>query len=686
MDSKAKSQLQSLIDVFADEVESFPRETLPDWSENDFFAAVVLDFLADSGEVEDAIMCPYHGDGSQLNAYLISDDYERVDIFVSQYNTSRNPSYIANREVDAALMSGLSVYRRAMHDLHKSFQHDSDTYGFAVALKNGKKKIRNVNITLLTNCMADDISRSEIKLGRAMVSFRVFDIGTLFSFINPEAKRNIVKVNFVELTGSAIPCVENSCSTAYSSYLAILDGKTIALLYEKYGSRLLERNVRSFLQVRGAVNKGMRDTLRDEPEMFLAYNNGISVTAEKVDISRDQNGKPSINCIHDMQIVNGGQTTASIHNAAHDKKLNVDLSRVFIQMKLSVISSQENMHAIIPKISKFANTQNRIQIADFSANDPFHMKIEQLSQQIAVPTTPGEEQGYWFYERSRGQFNDFIANIPTPKERRLFKRSHTKFSKTDLAKYENSWDQLPHLVSEGAQKNFRHFTLRVQGRRNFSPDALYYKRLISKGILFKRTENLVSMQEFGGYRANIVTYTIASLSYHTAQRLDLLQIWEKQQLSEALENEITRISKLVQAFITDPPGGANISEWCKKEKCWETFKSLPFSLSNKMTVELLDVGKPNHTYASDSRLQGIEDATIEESELIDKVAAISPSTWFSLAKWAKETNNFEGWQRGIVYSVGTRVARKNNPSYKQSVHAWAVYNHALTLGFKDEGS
>ena len=620
MDLELDKQLHSLINVIADEVDSFPREALPDWSEDDIFTAVILDLLADAGEIEDAVMCPYRSDGEQLSAYLISEDYERVDIYISYFDNTRILSRILNREVDAALMHGLSVYRRAILDLYKSFKKDSDTYGFAISLRENSEKIRNVNIILLTNRAADDTLRNEVELGNAIVAFRIFDINSLFNILNSQERRNTVIVDFIELNGSAISCIENKSSAVYSSYLAILDGETIALLYDKYGPRLLERNVRSFLQARGAVNKGIRNTLRDEPEMFLAYNNGISVTAEKVDISRDQNGKPSISRIYDMQIVNGGQTTASIHNAKKEKKLDVDLSRVFVQMKLSVINSQDNMQTIVPKISKFANTQNKIQIADFSANDPYHLKIEELSHNITVPAPEGEKHKRWFYERSRGQFNDYLANLPTPSERRLYRNSHVKFGKTDLAKYENSWDQLPYLVSEGAQKNFRHFTLRVQERGRFVPDEQYYKRLIAKGILFKRTEELVSMQEFGGYRANIVTYTIAFLSFHTAQKLDLLKIWEEQQLSESLENEITVISKLVHAFITDPPGGANISEWCKRGKCWENLKSLTFVLNDDLARELVDVSKPSHSYASDSRAQGIEEITVEESDLIDKVA------------------------------------------------------------------
>jgi len=495
--------------------------------------------------------------------------------------------------------------------------------------------------------------------------------------------RETVEVDFVELFGKTIPCIENTSSDIYSVYLAILDGVTLAQLYETHGARLLERNVRSFLQVKGAVNKGIRDTLRDEPEMFLAYNNGISVTAESVEVIRDENGRPSIKQIRDMQIVNGGQTTASIFNAKRDKKLDVDLSKVFVQMKLSVIQSPEEMDAIVPRISAYANTQNKVQIADFSANDPFHRKIEDLSRVIWAPAQSGLKPKNWFYERARGQYSDQLSRESTPLRKKQFKEDHPCFTKTDLAKYENTWDQFPYIVSEGAQKNFKKFTLRLQERKNYIPDELYYKRLIAKTILFRRTEKLVQLQNYGGYRANIVTYTIAFLSFKSAQRIDLERIWKEQALTEALESEIIRVSAFAHKLITNPPGGANIGEWCKKEKCWDTVRDFAFDIGVDLEAELISVGRPDYVVSAKSQAQGISEITTEETEVIDRVTSIPASAWFALSRWSKETDNFESWQRSIVFSVGTLLGRGKKPSFKQAAQAWNVYNQAIKKGFTE---
>ena len=675
-----------LAQFYADFIEevNLAADTEPDgWTKEDFYTSIVLEYLADVGEVDDTIICPYRDRGLQLNAYSVSDDYETVNIYITVFSDVESIQSVARTEIDAVLKRGLSIFRKAINDLHKSFEKDSDTYGFSIALSQRKKDIRNLKVVALTNGVVKPFSLNNIELDGTVVSFSIWDIDRIFRCLTSGKMRETIEVDFVEIFGRAIPCIENTNSDLYSVYLAILEGDMLATLYETHGSRLLERNVRSFLQARGSVNKGIRDTLREEPDMFLAYNNGIAVTAESVIIVRDENGKPSIKQVRDMQIVNGGQTTASIFNAKRDKKANTDLSDVFVQMKLSVIKSLEAMDDIVPRISAYANTQNKIQIADFRANDPFHRKVEELSRIIWAPAQDGQKPKNWFYERSRGQYADQLSKETTPIRRKQFRETHPCFTKTDLAKYENTWDQLPYHVSEGAQKNFSKFTLRIQKRGNFLPDELYYKRLIAKAILFRQTDILVKNQRYGGYKANIVTYTIAFLSYKSAQRIDLEMIWKNQALSEVFEKELVKASSFVQSLITNPPGGKNITEWSKTEECWDAIKNHNYEISADFNMELITVSKPDCVVSAKSPVQGIAETTAEETELIEKVADISASTWFALAKWSKETANFEGWQRSIVFSVGSLIRRNKKPSYKQAIHAWRVYTLAAEKGFSE---
>lgn len=662
---------------FLEEIQMSVDADLSGWNIEDFFTSIMLEYLEEAGEAEDYIMCPFRGYGLQLNAYSLIEDYENLTIYVSIYADNDKPKSIGQQDIDAAIKRAIQLYQKAVNDLYTSFQKDNDTYEFAISLHDHKNEIKSVRICALTNGLVKPIDFKNINIGNAEVSFSIWDIDRLYRCVMSGKMRETIETNFQDKFNITIPCIENATSDKYRVYLAIISGELLAELYNEYRDRLLEKNVRSFLQVKGAVNKGIRDTLRNEPDMFLAYNNGISVTAESVEIVRDENGKPSIKSIRDMQIVNGGQTTASIYNVYRDKKVKADLSKVFVQMKISVITSSEDLDEIVPRISAFANTQNKVQIADFSANDPYHRRIEELSRIIWAPAQGGSLPQNWFYERARGQYADMLARESTTLRRKKYKEQHPLFTKTDLAKYENTWDQLPFYVSEGAQKNFRRFTIRISQQKGKLPDEQYYHNLIAKAIMFRRTEKLVSQQQYGGYRANIVTYTLAFLSYKTAQRIDLERIWKTQALTEALEKEIVEVSRFIQQTIVNPPGGANVGEWCKKEKCWKEIREYKYEISTELADELIAVEKVKKEQNVDSSIE----ATENDQGIIDEVFSIPATTWFELSRWAKETQNFAPWQRSIAFSVGTLIGRGKKPSIKQSIQALKVYNGALEKGF-----
>ena len=665
---------------FMEEVRIAEDRETSGWTIEDFLTAVMLEYLEDAGEVTSPVICPFRARGLQLNAYAFSEDCENIDIFVSVYSVEDEPHTVSQNDIETVIRRALELYHRAINDLYTAFQKDNDTYEFAISIFKNKNNIKTVRICALTNGIVKPISFKNIIIDNVEISFHVWDIDRIYRCVSSGKMREIIEIDFEEKFNLLIPCIENTSSDKYSVYIAIINGKILADLYNEFRDRLLEKNVRSFLQVKGNVNKGIRDTLRNEPDMFLAYNNGISVTAESVKIVRDDNGRPSIKSIRDMQIVNGGQTTASIFNAGNDKKNRVDLSEVYIQMKLSVIQSAEMMDEIVPRISTFANTQNKVQLADFSANDPFHRRIEELSRTVWAPAQGGLKPRNWFYERARGQYADMLSRESTPRRRKDYKETHPLFTKADLAKCENTWDQLPYWVSEGAQKNFNRFMIRLKEHRNFVPDERYYHNLIAKMILFRQTEKLVQKQQYGGYRANIVTYTLAFLSYKTAQKVDLERIWKEQELTPALEWEIVAISKIVHRVIINPPGGANISEWCKKEQCWKVIQEQEYVISGALQSELISVERPSG--APSLPKESIESLTQEDRMLISEAAAIPAEVWFALSRWAKETGNFQPWQRSLLFSVGRVVAKGQAPSIKQATHAMRAYHEACRKGFE----
>lgn len=670
---------------FSEQVEFVKDNDDYGWEEQDFFTSVILDYLEDVGEVESPVICPYRAYGVQMNAYVFSEDYEILTIYVSIYYLGNEIKSALKTDIDAAIKRAMQVYRRATNDLYKSFEKDNDTYEFAHSVYKHKADTKHVNIVALTNGNCKPIPFKNVKIGVADVSFSIWDMDRLYRCISSGKMRETIEIDFKEMFGQGIPCLVNKDASEYEACLAIIPGNILASVYAEHGSRLLEKNVRSFLQVKGNVNKGIRNTLKMEPEMFLAYNNGISVTAESVTVESAEDGSKFISKIRDMQIVNGGQTTASIYNITKEKDSNVDLAKVYVQMKITVIKAEEKMDEMVHKISEYANTQNKVQMADFSSNDPFNRKIEDLSRVIWAPATNGQKPNNWFFERARGQYSDMLSREGTPAKRKAYKATHPLFTKTDMAKYENTWNQLPYFVSEGAQKNFKRFMVSVKERGNFVPDEKYYQLLVAKAIMYRRTEKLVSKQKYGGYRANIVTYTLALISHKSAQRIDLFKIWREQGLTDVLENEIVRASGIVQKFIVNPPGGANVSEYCKKKSCWDNLLKIDYEISEELRKELIS-GNENESVLSSCKTATmlLNDATDEEKELIDRITAIPADVWLSISKWAKDTNNLQSWQRSISFSVGTLIGRGKRPSVKLARQAEIIYNAAKEKGFIEE--
>lgn len=436
--------------------------------------------------------------------------------------------------------------------------------------------------------------------------------------------------------GEGIACLPAHLGAdSYQSYLIVMPGEILASLYGKYGGQLLEQNVRSFLQARGKVNQGIRSTIINEPSMFFAYNNGITATAQTVE-TESVDGALRITRIVDLQIVNGGQTTASLfHTRRKDKAA---LSNVFVQMKLSVIDSDES-ETVVPRISEYANTQNRVNAADFFANHPFHIRMQEFSRRLWAPAQQGaQRETRWFYERARGQYADAQAKL-TPAEQRRFKAENPKpqmFTKTDLAKFENVWDDHPRWVNLGAQKNFARYAHRMGKEWEKGPDAFnefYFKRAVARAIIFRATEKVVSTQPWynGGYRANIVAYTLAVLSEISrrhAKSVDFMGVWNAQGINRTLEQTLAVVSQLVNEEIIRPPAGiSNISEWCKKEACWSGLQAKIGDFEQRLPEAFWDEllsAEDNATDAKSARQIQKIDNGIEAQR---KVFAIPAADW-----------------------------------------------------------
>ena len=366
----------------------------------DVFVDRMLDYLHEAEELENAIPCPYKGYGMKVDAYDLNTQQNGVDILISHYEGYTPPPVqkIGKNDMNRAFKRASNFLIKSMTGYHGRLEESSDVYDLAKLLNQLNNEIRQARIILLTDCLTGSVPGQSEKINGLELTYQIWDIERLYRFVSSGMKKDPVVVNFEEDFGRSLECVSiNDAEGLYTTYLSIIPGEILSSLYDKWGTRILERNVRAFLQARGKVNRGIRDTIIHNPNMFLAYNNGITVTAESVKVSALEKGGYLLKEIKDFQIVNGGQTIASLWHT--NRKNKASLSKVSIQMKLTILNNLEVLEEIVPLISKYSNTQNKVNTADFHANDPFHINLEKISRTTWAPDpSGGGQQTIWFYE------------------------------------------------------------------------------------------------------------------------------------------------------------------------------------------------------------------------------------------------------------------------------------------------
>jgi hypothetical protein len=646
------------------------------------FADIMFEYLREAEEIEDGISCPFEGRGMRCSGYFISEDNERLDLFLVLPKLDGSASSVPKSEVDQAFKRLRAFLEKALDGLHKNLESALDGYDMARSVWDARSELSTIRLFVITDGLAKTDRIENDMIGEMEVSSHLWDLQRLHRTVSSGSLREPIRVDFARLNGSPVRCLSATpVGGGYRCLMAMLPGSLIVGMYREFGPRLLERNVRSFLQLRGKVNQSIRKTIIEEPEMFLAFNNGLSITASGLELEDCGDGTVNLISAQDLQIVNGGQTTGSIFRASRKDKVNpVEL---LVPVKITEILSDGDVEKIAPRISQSANNQNKVNIADFSSNHPFHIGLEALSRSIWAPPADGlQKQTRWFFERARGQYHDALAQNSTPAQRKAWEAIHPRrqmISKTDLAKYEHSWSQLPHIVSRYAQKCYLDFMDRLDSRGGFVPNEEYFREAMARAIMFKQTERIVSRQKFGGHRAEIVTYSLAWLSHHTAMRVDLEAIWATQTMPEALSKFVEIIVVHTHRHITNPPGGQNITEWCKKEKCWEIFRDMEIAIPAAVEAGLLSREQGNEGKKPEP-LGG--KLSPEEEEIIAKVAVVPADTWFGLSAWAKDTKNLKSWERSLSFSLGKLAGSAKRPSRKQADHGERILSEARRLGFR----
>ncbi len=664
---------------------------------NDFleteFLTTLSSELEESGIIAGFENCHYRAlRGMRVDGYWFRDGGSVLDLFILDFENRDSLESLTRTDIS-------SIYKRlenffiasAEKKLYESLEETSQGYGLARDIWDRKKGFRRINMILMSERkLSERIQEIEDKAHNNWhFSYDIWDISRFFRHQTSKGSKEELIVDFKERYNQCLPCLPAHLqNTDYESYLLVMPAEIIADLYDRYGGRLLEQNVRCFLQARSNVNKGLRATIRHDPEMFFAYNNGITATAKEIVTEKTETGL-SISQIKDLQIVNGGQTTASLFHTR--RKDDAKLEKIFVQMKLSIVDDEKS-ETIIPKISEYANTQNKVNAADFFSNHPFHIRIEDFSRRLWAPLKKGEiRETKWFYERARGQYNDAQSKMKSS-EKKKFKAEYPKpqmFAKTDLAKFENVWDEKPTFVNLGAQKNFAKYAERIGKKWATNQDRfneLYFKTVIARAIIFRKTEKLISSQPWyqGGYRANIVYYTLAMLSEYCKLKnasIDFIHIWKHQEIPMALVKSIEIVGKLVSDDISMPPEGvSNISEWCKKNACWDSLKEKVSGLSIALPEDFDSVLVSTKDLEEEVKNAVKTQKTDNGIDAQKEVCSVPPEKWKEMIEWGIKERIVSTKDIGIL-KVATQIPSKL-PTEKQSLYLMKKLKIFQENGFK----
>lgn len=659
----------------------------------DVFFRQMCDQLVAAGELETHERTAYADRGIRIDGHGGNPDEAdgNLALVILDFQQDGAVQTLTNSDMDAIFNRLVNFMKKARDPAFRNaLDESSPAFDAAVHINAMWTKARRVKMILISNrkLSAKVDGRDAVTIDEKTVTYSVWDLERLWKYVSSGREREDMELDLIEEFGGAMPALPAHLETGdYEAFLCVVPGVQIARIYDRWGSRLLEQNVRSFLQLKGKVNKGMAKTIKESPEMFFAYNNGITATAEAVSMSDNGSG---IARIRNFQIVNGGQTTASLHL---QRMKGESLDRVFVQMKLSIVRP-ERAEEVVPRISEYANTQNKVNAADFFANHPFHIELEKLSRQILAPAIEGSfTQTRWFYERSRGQYQNERARKSGASQKK-FDAEWPKgqlITKTDLSKYLNLWPgdfgvMNPCSVCRGAQKTFSDFAANVSGKWTETSLAAvhddFFKECAAKAIIFRETEKIVTNRPWyqSGYRAQIVAHALAKLAWDIQQKQDSLNfaaVWDRQSLPPALSEAIIISVDAVRGVVTNPAQpGQNITEWAKITMCWQRVQALEIDWPEELQELLQSVAEAKAAKKGAKAAKKVMDASRAAIDVFN----LGSDYWKRLSRWPNARKTITPKELSIV-----SIAAQGKPlSDKQGVSAMEAREKAIDAGFDSE--
>lgn len=617
----------------------------------DKFTEYCIEVFESIGKSEGARVLSYAHPNSQggidwkINGYCLKDlfkdenrkeYFETLDLFITFYKNDYN--YNITKEDYTKSLNQIKRFINAALKRHIDYIDPSNSELVHLIKTIGQQgdDFDRINVYFLINGFSKH-DKEKIEINSTDVFVHTWDISRLFKINESNSVHEPIEINFENFSesGKGLQCLKiPNANEMYDCYLAIIPGEILAKLYKEYSNELLENNVRAFLGQAGKFNKGIRETIRNKPQMFLPYNNGITATAESVE-TKSEGNQLIITNLNDFQIVNGGQTTASLYHTQKKYK-DADLSNIFVQMKLTVIKDKEKKNEEVPNISRFANSQNKVSELDLSSNNPYFVQIENLSRRKYVVNPENKNQSLlWYFERVKGQYRETL-NKQTPAQQKKFKvqnPSTCKFIKSDVAKYINLWELEPHFVAQGSQKNFIHYTKKINElvSKNRMPGENFYRKLIANAILFKTVDKLFGRKNVDAIgdtsiKALSVSYTVSYFHFLTNNRLDLWKVYEEQYIDDNFKNYLRELLVFVYNHIVKEASVSLISEYAKRVSSWNKLRET--SYSTNLTVVLDD-----YLISEEEREKREKEKEIDSNNVEDSVFLISKIQKMGLKFW-----------------------------------------------------
>lgn len=681
------------------------------------FVSVVLSELVDTKLINDPIVFYWQGLSTRKgNILLFGYDYDEYDnsitLLTCDLIESEKPHAVTGSSIMDLATKALRFFEESVSKNSLRFKEQLeddklDLFDLIHEKLKSQEGLNKVKVTVISSgVVSSRLKKLPIMSPIAEVDteIQLWDMTRLFEVSNSVLDYEETEIDLHSYgIKPGIPCLKvPQDNEKYQSYLCVVPGNFLAKIYREYGSQLLEGNVRSFLSTKTAVNKQIQNTINNFPSKFFVYNNGIAVTAAKVEFD-DSDGQSYIRKLINMQIINGGQTTASLAYANQRNKL--ELENISVPMKLTVVLEQEpeEIAKTIQTISRSSNSQNKVSDADFFSNHEVHTELEKISKKYQVPPAPGYTYStYWFYERAKGQYKQATMFMSKSETEKFYLRHPKKqlLTKTDFAKYHNTWKGKPDIVSKGAATNFKVFAEEVEkayettsGRAGFN--EVYFSTIASVALMFRTLEKEITITKqswYGGsYRANIITYSLSMFfraikKQYPSHEFNFSRVWRDQSISSSLLIELLRFSEITYHTITrDDRGQENVTQWCKRVKCKETVEETfnQISLMPEAIEPYLQTKGEAAEIKRSVKKQKIMDNEISALSMVASEPYIR--NWEKLYKYLEANTNqipISSSQRSAIETlVKLSRGRPCNPTQRTCEEALKAWNDAVALGW-----